>query len=249
MSHLLKLLTPLGTNGFVAIFATRRIAHATTLWFAVSLFFAPAFAQGLDGSQETPTYRALHPPVSTDTATVSIQFGPSRYKIPRNYLAGATQARVDTYAAFTIQVLLPDLTPRTSENERQFDVVGWHNKLRALFEYGRNPRAPEAIRDFYLTNAGMTKDDYRLVGSGYKLYENAKISPREIYTKETTNGLLFILCGTKKDGTPFPSCTVNEAIEENVGVIYHFSRDHLDRASEIDRELRALLRSFKENDR
>jgi hypothetical protein len=239
MSHHLKMLTPLGTRRIVA----------TTLWFAVgiALSFAPAFAQSLDGSQESPIHRALHPPVSPDTATVSIQFGPSRYKIPRNYLAGATQTRdVDTYSAFTIQVLLPDLTPRTRENGGQFDAVGWGNQLRALFEYGRNPRAPEEIRDFYLKNAGLTKDDYRLVGSGYKLYENAKISPREIYTKETTNGLLFILCGTKKDGTPFPSCTVNEAIEENIGVIYHFSRDYLDRASEIDLGLRALLRSFKE---
>src|SRR5664279_5527330 len=89
--------TPLGT----------RRAFATTLWFAVGITFqfAPAFAQDLDGSQESPVHRALHPPVSTDAATVSIQFGPSRYKIPRNYLAGATQARVDTYAAFTIQVL------------------------------------------------------------------------------------------------------------------------------------------------
>jgi hypothetical protein len=226
------------------------MVHAITLllWFsfAINLSFAPAFARDLENSLESPINRALHPPVSIDTETVSVQFGPSLYNIPRNYLAGVTQARdANSYTSFTIQVLLPDFAPRTRENAAQFNQVGWHNQFRALFEYGNHPRPQEEILDHYLKNAGMSKDDFRLVGSGYKLYENAKISPREIYTKETPNGLFFFTCGTAKDGTPFPSCTIHETFEENIGVIYHFSRDYLDQASDIDLKLRALLQSFK----
>jgi hypothetical protein len=226
--------------------------HAITLTLLVaagiSSSFFPALAQRIDDSQESPIHRALHPPVSVNTEPVSVQFGPSRYEIPRNYLAGVTQARdVNSYAAFTIRVLLPDFAPRTSENAAQFDVIGWHNNFRALFEYGRYPKRPEEVLDYYLKNAGISKDDFRLVGSGYKLYENAKTWPKEFYTKETTNGLLFFICGTEKDGTPFPSCTVNEPFEENVGVIYHFGRDYLDQASDIDLKLHGLLQSFKKN--
>jgi hypothetical protein len=220
-------------------------------WIAAGITSSsfPAFAQSLEDLHESPIHRALHSPVSVNKEPVSVRFGPSRYEIPGNYLAGVTQARdVNSYAAFTIRVLLPDFAPRTNENAAQFDVVGWHNKFSALFEYGRHPtRSPEEVLDFYLKNAGMSKDDFRPVGSGYKLYENAKTWPREIYTKETANGLLFFVCGTKKDGTPFPSCTVNETFEENVGVIYHFSRDYLDQASDIDLKLHGLLQSFKKD--
>jgi hypothetical protein len=226
--------------------ATKGIARANRLAFSLVLSLLPTLAHGLDISPESAVHGALHPPVSVDTEAVIVQFGPARYKIPRNYLAGVTQGRDATsYASFTVQVLLPDFVPRTNENSAQFDVVGRHNKFRALFEYGRHPKTPDEILDSYLKNAGMTKDEFRLIGSGYKLYENAKMWSREIYTKETKNGLFFFLCGTKKDGTPFPSCTVNEALGENVGVIYHFSRDYLDEAEDIDLKLHALLQSFK----
>jgi hypothetical protein len=233
-----------------AFFTTKRIAHAIilALWFACGInpSFVSAFALDLDNSQASPINRTLHPPVSVDTEIVSVHFGPSLYNIPRNYLAGVTQGRdANSYASFTIQVLLPDFAPRTRENAVQFNQVGWHNQFRALFEYGNHPRPQEDILDLYLKNAGMSKDDFRLVGSGYKLYENARIWPREIYTKEMPNGLFFFTCGTAKDGTPFPSCTIHETFEENVGVIYHFSRNYLDQASDIDLKLRALLQSFK----
>jgi hypothetical protein len=223
-------------------------AITPVLWFVaeIALCFIPAFAEGLENSQDSPTHGALHPPVSIGTETVSVQFGPTLYNIPRNYLAGVTQARdANSYAAFTIRVLLPDFTPRNSENASQFDVVGWHNKFSALFEYGRHPRTAEEILEYYLKLAEMSKNDFKLVGSDYKLYENAKFYPSEIYTKETPNGLLFFICGATKNGTPSPSCTVNEAFSENIGVIYHFSRNYLEQASDIDRKLRALLKSFE----
>jgi hypothetical protein len=179
MSQLLKLRTCLRLPTFVSLIATKRRAHVTppALWLAATIIssFVPTFAQGLDNSHESPIHRALRPPVSVDAETIDVQFGRSHYNIPRNYLAGVTQARdANSYASFAIQVLLPDFAPRTSENAPQFDVVGWHNKFRALFEYGNHPRPQEEILDFYLKNAGMSKDDFRLVGSGYKLYENAK---------------------------------------------------------------------------
>jgi hypothetical protein len=179
-----------------------------------------------------------------DEQIVSVRLGDAVFEIPRNYLAGVTQPRdSNPYASFTIQVLLPDFSPRTSENTNQFDQVGWHNQLRALFEYPRRPRRPEELLDFYLKLAGKSKQDYQAVGSDYKLYKSATAVPHEMFTKDTANGLLFFTCDVK-DTVPSPSCTFNEPFEDEIGVIYHFSREYLDQASEIDMKLHALLKNF-----
>lgn len=189
---------------------------------------------------------SLVPASTASENSVRVQFGPLIYNIPKNYIAGVTQAQApNSYAAFTVRALLPDLSPRTSENARQFDEPGWHNKFSALFEYGRHPRSPEEVLEFYLKDDGMGKADFRSVGSGYKLYQSPKSPWREIYTKETPNGLLLFVCGTTANGTPFPSCTVNEVFGKDVGVIYHFGRNYLNQASDIDLKLRALLKSFE----
>jgi hypothetical protein len=215
----------------------------TGVFFSLSL--VGASSETLESPEKSPVKMAPHPDTSLNSEPVDVKFGPSIYRIPRNYLAGVTQPNAkNEYAAFSIFVLLPDFTPRTPENAAELDKIGWHDQFRALFEYGRHPRSPEQVLEFYLKTAGMNKDGYRLVGSGYKLYESERTVPHEIYTKETPNGLLFFTCGNAKYGTPSPSCTVNEAFGDNVGVIYHFSRKYMDEAADIDLRLRDLLKGF-----
>jgi hypothetical protein len=200
-----------------------------------SLSLVGASSETLESSEISPVERALHPETSLSSELIEVKFGSSIYRVPRNYLAGVTQPNAkNEYAAFSIFVLLPDFAPRTAENAAELDKIGWHDQFRALFEYGRHPRPPEEVLEFYLKTAGMSKDSYRLVGSGYKLYESERTVPHEIYTKETPNGLLFFTCGNAKYGTPSPSCTVNEAFGDNVGVIYHFSRKYMNEAADID---------------
>ena len=95
---------------------------------AFTLFLPTASSaqdRGLFQAPQSPIERALHPPVSTDTHIVDVRFGNTVYAIPRNYLVGVTQPHDENfYAAFTIQVLLPDLAPRTSENATELDRVG-----------------------------------------------------------------------------------------------------------------------------
>jgi hypothetical protein len=251
MSYFTKLRTVsrLPISILVIVMKKRHAAISVFCSTAITaLSFAFAFSQAAVKADSATIHGALQQISPAGTETVSVQFGSTLYKIPRDYLAGVTHARgVNSYAAFTIEVLLPELSPRTSENAPQFDAVGWHNKISALFEYGRHPRTPEAVLESYLKGIGMSKDDFQSVGSGYKLYQSPKFARREIYAKEMGNALLFFICGTTTGGTPFPSCTVNEAFEENVGVIYHFSRDYLNQAEEIDQKLHALLKSFEAN--
>lgn len=72
------------------------------------------------------------------------------------------------------------------------------------------------------------------------------IGSREIYFKATSKGSLFFTCDDKEEfpAIKYPSCTVNEYMGDNRGVIYHFSKNYMDRTSEIDSWLRNLMRSF-----
>jgi hypothetical protein len=200
----------------------------------------------LSQAQESPIERALHPRVSVDTEIVKVRFGNTVYAIPRNYLAGVTQPRDGIpYAAFTIQVLLPDFAPRTPQNAAQFDEVGWHDQLRALFQYGKIPRPREDVLKFYLDISKHAENNFRAIGD-YKLYELPNNVPNEIYTKDTPNGLFLFDCEQEYEFKIriSPSCTVFEDFGNNVGVTYHFGRQHLMEAADIDLKLRSLLRSF-----
>ena len=172
---------------------------------------------------------------------VAVKFGSATYSLPLNYLTGVTQPRGDQmYAAFSVQVLLPDFVPKTPENTSQFESVGWGDKLRALFEYGRHPLQPAELLAVYLKNAGLGPDDYHLIGSGYRFYESKSTVPHEMFSKPTQNGLLFFTCNDAKS-VPSPSCTVNEPFGENIGVIYHFGRKYMDNAADIDARLHQVL--------
>ena len=206
-------------------------------------------AQDRDLSQDQQSLieRALHPPASLDTHIIDVRFGSTVYAIPRNYLVGATQPRDENpYAAFTIQVLLPDLAPRTSENAAELDQAGWHDQLRALFQYGKFPRPREEILQFYLNISKRAESDFRIIGGKYRLYELPNNAPAEIYTKDTPNGLFLFTCEREYDfKVPMsPSCTVMENLGNNVGVTYHFGRQHLMEAADIDLKLRSLFSSL-----
>ncbi|HUD87739.1 MAG TPA: hypothetical protein VMR17_14905 [Xanthobacteraceae bacterium] len=182
-----------------------------------------------------------------DTQIVDVRFGNTVYAIPQNYLVGVTQPHDENpYAAFTIQVLLPDLAPRTSNNASELDRTGWHDQLRALFQYGKYPRPQEEILRFYLGIAKQTESDFRTTGGMYKLYELPNNVPHEIYTKDTPNGLFLFTCQREYDfKVPIsPTCAVMENLGSNVGVAYHFSRQHLLEAADIDLKLRSLFSSF-----
>ncbi len=201
----------------------------------------------LGSSTDAPSFGTT---VLPDTHAVKVRFGNKIYAVPRNYLLGASQpATPNEYASIYIQAELPRLSPLPAQvagKSAQLDRAGLGDRLRALFEYGRHPRAPEELLRFYLQVANKSTGDFKLIGSGYKLYEFKNVGPSEIYTKETSSGTLLFTCENQKQfsSIKYPSCTVNEYLGDNAGVIYHFSKTYMDKASEIDSRLRELMRSF-----
>lgn len=215
--------------------------------FLIVLAVISASASQITSAEQSPTYRALHPQSSFDTKPVAVSFGNTIYNIPRDYLAGVTQPTANgSYASFTIYVLLPDLAPRTPKNASAFDQPGWHDQLRALVEYGKVFRPKEEVLRSYLSIEKRSENDFKVVGGKYKLYDLPHVVPHEIYTASTPHGLFLFTCDRQSDyKIPFsPICAVMEDIRNNVRLIYHFSRDHLMEATDIDDKLRALLDSF-----
>jgi hypothetical protein len=214
--------------------------------FLLSVAFATAQVS-VDGAQ-SPVERGLHLGTSTETSFVDIRMGSEVYRIPRNYLVGVRQpSSTSEQSSFSIQVLLPDFSPRTKDNASRFDELGWHDQFRALIEYPRQPKAAPEILDYYLRDSRKERADFTLIGDGYKFYESDSTVPHEFYVKDTPNGLLFFTCSSQKYGVPSPSCTVNESIGPGLGVIYHFSRQYREQAMQIDLKLRSVLETFRKS--
>jgi hypothetical protein len=85
-----------------------------------------------------------------------------------------------------------------------------------------------------------------LIGGRYRFYERSNNVPHEIYTANTPHGMLLFTCNKENDVNlvVYPSCDVFEDLGNNVGVIFHVSRDYRLEAADIDAKLRALLTSF-----
>jgi hypothetical protein len=228
-----------------------RLSYVGKAIVSASVAFVLGVNSGCVCSNEASASEASSPFVQTlssedgrDADAIAVKFGSMIYSVPLRYLTGVTQPSGDQkYAAFSIQVLLPDFEPKTSQNSSEFESLGWGNKLRALFEYGRHPRQPAELLADYLKHAGLSPEDYRLIGSGYRFYKSEKTVPHEMFSKSTQNGLLFFICGGVSS-VPSPSCTVNEPFSEDVGVIYHFSRKYMDSAADIDGRLHQLIDTF-----
>ena len=142
---------------------------------------------------------------------VRVAFGNVIYEIPRNYLAGIRQPTDrDPGASFTIKVVLPDLAPRTPATAEALDQVGWHDQLIALVRYQFEPLLAEDVLKFYLQTSRTAEDDFTVVGRKYRLYRRPANVPHEIYTIETSHGLLLFTCAEKSDFSlvVYPSCTV-----------------------------------------
>jgi hypothetical protein len=146
--------------------------------------FTQVDAEDTGSFKNSPIYQALHPHTSFDTQIVSIPFGDTSYDIPRNYLVGVTQpTAANSYAAFMIMVLLPDMTPRTPQNREQFEVLGWHNQLRALFEFGRQATPPQEIIDRTLSWQKRDKDSFVTLPSGLHAYLGLLSGHEDLYVK------------------------------------------------------------------
>jgi hypothetical protein len=194
----------------------------------------------------TPIWKALHPEVSTDSQVVTFNFGSDVFEVPKNYIFSISSARTPNEpGAIVMELLLPDLSPRTPENEDRFNAhnVG-HGDRMFLSIYYKTPMLKG--RDIVLNSVAAAKGDinkFTMTSSGYKKYD---LGWTEIYTKDIDNGndLFFIYCTPEKLDIP-KGCNAGEMLYQDISVIYYFNKKYQESSFEIDQKVRALVAGFR----
>jgi len=193
-----------------------------------------------------------HP--SLDTTIILIHFGIKTYAIPRNYLIHfALPDSPGKNGGFDLEVLLPNLLPRTEGIADQFVKAGPMSGLgnqvsvsvRELSEGPLSSKelfAPDRQLDNFLKKAGKSRNDSRGVGGGYRLYNVS--DTRDVFTKDTPDGLLVFSCG-KMEVAPVAICRVELPAETRHGnITISFDRKYLHQSVEIVSKIQMLLETF-----
>jgi hypothetical protein len=225
------------------IFKLIRVSALTGLILSVSPI---ACADTVGNSSQSPIYRALHPETSLDEQIVTFHFGSDTFNVPRNYLTGGSDVpRQNEPGFFSIQVLLPDLEPRTRENQDKFlqTTPGLGNVIRVSVHSSEHLLPIKDAIDRIIHNKESLKN-YYITHTGLKKY---KTFTEDIYIKQNDNleDIFFASCMGDIQTAPGKSCTVYEQYNENIALYYFVDKKFAEDSYEIDEKVRALIRSFE----
>ncbi len=223
-------------------------ANPMTLLAALGMFVlsagALAQAETIGSSDSSPLLRALHPDVTTDTQIITFHFGDEMYKVPRNYLMGGSDVpRANEPGYFTILVLLPDLSPRTNENQEEFKRLGVGRRLRASLHHDMHLESSNNVLSRFLSNAQLSELNSSDTSVGLKVFHTALW---DVYVDKPNDGslLLFTTCDFDNQQSYWKSCHVMEQITKEDVLEYYFNKEYVDQFAEIDTRLRELFHSF-----
>jgi hypothetical protein len=107
--------------------------------------------------------------VSTGTEIVTFHLGNNIFHIPRNYLiSGSDVPRPNDQGGFILQVLLPDLAPRTSENQDIFSErrIGTGRRIIISINYNITLLPARDVISRTLSVAKKDEKDFEMTPAG-----------------------------------------------------------------------------------
>jgi hypothetical protein len=117
-----------------------------------------------------------------------VQLGPETYRIPDAYGVSVRQRQAD-YAAMTLDLVLPDLAPASSdpaETSHWGNGTGWHKQMHILVEYSSKPSNPdfqqrmlnhafddaELEKQFPALGPFLSRDNFTIQPNGCRVYSS-----------------------------------------------------------------------------
>ena len=224
-------------------------AFASALTFVCCLVTAnrPSSLISASRAEDVP------PPAQAPTGFSTVDFGSTRYTIPDVYRPGITPYRAKGYkegvgyAAFTLNLLVPDLKPQGSSQEGMTGH-GWDRHLQALLEHGVDSRDLQDLVNLLLSWGKLDKENFVTESNGCHLYQGNMTVTQELHVCYLPGHLFVYDCAIKKYG-PYPHCGVHERLNKDTTITYSFGKEYRDDAILIDDRMRALVTSFVSSNR
>jgi hypothetical protein len=194
--------------------------------------------------------------IQSQTEYSNISMGPYRLRIPKSYLYYKNQLNGDVHHEIHMYALLPDISPRTHQNQEQIQFrffPGGEQVITFSLEYFGNHKVKygeELLHYLRSSNAldpnhpGETTE-FGLIVYPPKVHEIFD----EVFSYQYEDGDLFVLqCRRYGRGgkPPFnPSCKRhNVYIADGLYLNYEFERSHLKSWRDIDLALKNFIHSL-----
>jgi hypothetical protein len=232
----------------------RSLAKRRSSWFAPAIaFFVTAclsavvlayyFAPGPPGLGEEL-------PEPTDaTRPVALTIGPTRFRIPANYVQLASARRGGPLSEVSLAAMLPRLDGFSLATAKDFVAHSPESPIVTMQIRQGPPPLPEAERLERIYRLQIADSQGERQGDGlmrYSFRQESGYRAQELFTGTIDGQPTVILCDRVAADTPAPNCMRDVPFGNGLGLSYRFKRAHLARWREIDTAVRGLVNGFIE---
>jgi hypothetical protein len=229
------------------------LARRRSGWFAPAIaFFVTAclsavvlayyFAPGPPGLGEEL-------PDPTDaTRPVALTIGPTRFRIPANYVQLASARRGGALGEVSLAAMLPRLDGFSLAAAKDFTGHAPDSSV-VILQIRSRPPLPEAQRLERIYRFQIAELQGERQGDGLMRYgfrQESGYRAQELFTGAIDGHSIVILCDRIAADTPAPNCLRDVPFGNGLGLSYRFKRAHLARWREIDTAVRGLVNGFIE---
>jgi hypothetical protein len=229
------------------------LAKRRSGWFAPAIaFFVTAclsavvlayyFAPGPPGLGEEL-------PDPTDaTRPVALTIGPTRFRIPANYVQLASARRGGALSEVSLAAILPRLDGLSLATAKDF-VGHSPDSPIVIMQIRAGPPLPEAQRLERIYRLQIEDPQGERQADGlmrFSFRQESGYRAQELFTGAIDGHSIVILCDRVAADTPAPNCLRDVPFGNGLGLSYRFKRAHLARWREIDTAVRGLVNGFIE---
>ena len=189
-------------------------------------------------------------PEPTDaTRPVALTIGPTRFRIPANYIQLASARRGGALSEVSLAAMLPRLDGYSLGTAKDFAGHAPDSSVVTMQIRSGSPPLPEAQRLERIYRLQLEDPQGESQGNGlmrYSFRQESGYRAQELFTGMIDGQQIVILCDRVAADTPAPNCLRDVPFGNGLGLSYRFKRPHLARWREIDTAVRGLLNGFIE---
>ena len=188
----------------------------------------------------------------TDTGLETFEMGPYRFRVPRGYVESFRAPRGDEVEwALTLRAKLPDMEPRTRENDAEFDKPGFNSIVTIRIVYNNPTGSPDSVYFKRLMGLIIPGVEVEHVG-GFDVYKTVLLVEKLLYVERRTDGLppLILTCteNVSEHSLIFnAACSVSEEVSNKLHVRYIYSKNYLTSSATIHENIHRAIRIFLQN--
>ena len=207
----------------------------------LAYYFAPA-SPGLVQEQSAPT---------DATRTIAVSVGATRFRIPANYIAMASQRRDGVTNDLALIATLPDLKGYTLDAAPDLTANGPDSRVIDIMLKNGRPVLPEQDRldRIYMGQVIDPKGKPGPYGlRQYAFRADSGYHDQDLFVGSSDTGPAVLLCTKLAPDVVSPGCLRDMPLGGGLSLSYRFKRGHLREWRVIDAGVRARIDAFAQKD-